>query len=79
MSNCIIWGLLGLNREWYICRYRIIHVWWSHAGFITTGCVVFVVFQVQEGLSAGSLLGTLQAKDPDEGENGTIFYSLSGK
>lgn len=40
---------------------------------------MFVVFQVQEGLPAGSLLGTLQAKDPDEGENGTIFYSLSGK
>lgn len=37
------------------------------------------VFQVQEGLPAGSLLGTLHAKDPDEGENGTIFYSLSGK
>lgn len=42
-------------------------------------CVMFVVFQVQEGLPAGSLLGTLQAKDPDEGENGTIYYSLSGK
>uniref|UniRef100_A0AAR2L9B7 Protocadherin-16 n=1 Tax=Pygocentrus nattereri TaxID=42514 RepID=A0AAR2L9B7_PYGNA len=36
-------------------------------------------FSVQEGLPAGSLLGTLQAKDADEGENGTIFYSLSGK
>uniref|UniRef100_A0A8C6NV07 Protocadherin-16 n=1 Tax=Nothobranchius furzeri TaxID=105023 RepID=A0A8C6NV07_NOTFU len=33
---------------------------------------------VTEGQSAGVLLGTLQAKDPDEGENGTIFYSLSG-
>ncbi len=45
-------------------------------------CVVWNlldVFQVQEGLPAGSLLGTLHAKDPDEGENGTIFYSLSGK
>ncbi len=31
-----------------------------------------------EGQSSGVLLGTLQAKDPDEGENGTIFYSLSG-
>ncbi|XP_062870185.1 protocadherin-16-like [Trichomycterus rosablanca] len=37
-----------------------------------------LLIQVQEGLPAGSLLGTLQAKDPDEGENGTIFYSLSG-
>ncbi|XP_053500578.1 protocadherin-16 isoform X2 [Ictalurus furcatus] len=37
-----------------------------------------LIIQVQEGLPAGSLLGTLQAKDPDEGENGTIFYSLSG-
>lgn len=31
-----------------------------------------------EGQSSGGLLGTLQAKDPDEGENGTVFYSLSG-
>lgn len=31
-----------------------------------------------EGPSSGLLLGTLQAKDPDEGENGTVFYSLSG-
>ncbi|KAI4894375.1 hypothetical protein NFI96_017390, partial [Prochilodus magdalenae] len=37
-----------------------------------------LLIQVQEGLGAGSLLGTLQAKDADEGENGTIFYSLSG-
>ncbi|XP_026994718.2 protocadherin-16 [Tachysurus fulvidraco] len=37
-----------------------------------------LIIQVQEGLPAGSLLGTLQAKDPDEGENGTIYYSLSG-
>ncbi|KAF4082073.1 hypothetical protein AMELA_G00147500 [Ameiurus melas] len=37
-----------------------------------------LIIHVQEGLPAGSLLGTLQAKDPDEGENGTIFYSLSG-
>lgn len=32
-----------------------------------------------EGQSSGVLLGTLQAKDPDEGENGTVFYSLSGR
>ncbi|KAF7701166.1 protocadherin-16 [Silurus meridionalis] len=37
-----------------------------------------LIIQMQEGLPAGSLLGTLQATDPDEGENGTIFYSLSG-
>lgn len=34
--------------------------------------------QVKEGQPAGAVLGTLQAKDPDEGENGTIVYSLSG-
>ncbi|KAJ8412516.1 hypothetical protein AAFF_G00128520, partial [Aldrovandia affinis] len=37
-----------------------------------------LLLQVLEGQSSGSLLGTLQAKDPDEGENGTIYYSLSG-
>ncbi|TDH14711.1 hypothetical protein EPR50_G00022900 [Perca flavescens] len=37
-----------------------------------------LIIQVTEGQSSGLLLGTLQAKDPDEGENGTIFYSLSG-
>ncbi|XP_069563501.1 protocadherin-16-like [Brachyistius frenatus] len=37
-----------------------------------------IIIQVTEGQSSGVVLGTLQAKDPDEGENGTIFYSLSG-
>ncbi|XP_035010290.2 protocadherin-16-like [Hippoglossus stenolepis] len=37
-----------------------------------------LIMQVTEGQSSGGLLGTLQAKDPDEGENGTVFYSLSG-
>nr|XP_020468749.1 protocadherin-16-like [Monopterus albus] len=36
------------------------------------------IIQVTEGQSSGYLLSTLQAKDPDEGENGTIIYSLSG-
>uniref|UniRef100_A0AAV2J747 Cadherin domain-containing protein n=1 Tax=Knipowitschia caucasica TaxID=637954 RepID=A0AAV2J747_KNICA len=35
-----------------------------------------LVIQVPEG-PAGALLSTLQAKDPDEGENGTISFSLS--
>ncbi|KAE8295094.1 Protocadherin-16 Protein Dchs1 Protein dachsous-like protein 1 Precursor [Larimichthys crocea] len=37
-----------------------------------------LVIQVTEGQSSGVLLGMMQAKDPDEGENGTVFYSLSG-
>uniref|UniRef100_A0A8C9TP09 Protocadherin-16 n=1 Tax=Scleropages formosus TaxID=113540 RepID=A0A8C9TP09_SCLFO len=37
-----------------------------------------LVLQVQEGQPSGFLIGTLHAKDPDEGENGTVFYSLSG-
>ncbi|KAJ0061580.1 hypothetical protein NL108_005707, partial [Boleophthalmus pectinirostris] len=37
-----------------------------------------LLLQVNEGLSSGSVITTLTAKDPDEGENGTIFYSLSG-
>ncbi|XP_077579230.1 protocadherin-16-like [Stigmatopora nigra] len=37
-----------------------------------------LLFQVAEGRSAGELLGTVQAKDPDQGENGTVIYSLSG-
>lgn len=32
-----------------------------------------------EGLPAGTVLGTVTAKDPDEGENGTVHYSLSGE
>ncbi|XP_069002409.1 protocadherin-16 [Embiotoca jacksoni] len=37
-----------------------------------------LLLQVMEGLLSGTVLGTVTAKDPDEGENGTIFYSLSG-
>ncbi|MED6290165.1 hypothetical protein CHARACLAT_010303 [Characodon lateralis] len=33
---------------------------------------------VAEGLPSGTVVGTLSAKDPDEGENGTLHYSLSG-
>lgn len=32
-----------------------------------------------EGLPSGTVLGTVTAKDPDEGENGTVYYSLSGE
>ncbi|KAI4816003.1 hypothetical protein KUCAC02_006122 [Chaenocephalus aceratus] len=37
-----------------------------------------LIIQVAEGQSSGIFLGSLQARDPDEGENGTIFYSLAG-
>ncbi|KAM9468396.1 protocadherin-16 [Clarias gariepinus] len=37
-----------------------------------------LLMQVLEGQPSGVLLGTVTAKDPDEGENGTVFYSLSG-
>ncbi|XP_060753692.1 protocadherin-16 [Neoarius graeffei] len=37
-----------------------------------------LLIQVLEGQPSGVLLGTVTAKDPDEGENGTVFYSLSG-
>ena len=34
--------------------------------------------QVPDGVPPGTLVTTLQAKDPDEGENGTIPYMLTG-
>uniref|UniRef100_A0A667YUI3 Protocadherin-16 n=1 Tax=Myripristis murdjan TaxID=586833 RepID=A0A667YUI3_9TELE len=37
-----------------------------------------LILQVMEGLPSGTVLGTVTAKDPDEGENGTVYYSLSG-
>ncbi|XP_078078835.1 protocadherin-16-like [Mustelus asterias] len=37
-----------------------------------------LVVQVFEGNLAGTLVATFQAMDPDEGENGTVVYSLSG-
>ncbi|KAG9264637.1 protocadherin-16-like [Astyanax mexicanus] len=37
-----------------------------------------IFMQVMEGQPSGVLVGTLTAKDPDEGENGTVFYSMSG-
>ncbi|XP_061607074.1 protocadherin-16-like isoform X2 [Phyllopteryx taeniolatus] len=37
-----------------------------------------LIFQVDEGLPSGTVLGTVSAKDPDEGENSTIYYSLAG-
>lgn len=36
------------------------------------------VLQVLEEKPSGLLVASLQAKDPDEGENGTITYSLTG-
>lgn len=35
--------------------------------------------QVPDRVPPGTLVTTLQAKDPDEGENGTILYTLTGK
>uniref|UniRef100_A0A8C8IWR7 Protocadherin-16 n=1 Tax=Oncorhynchus tshawytscha TaxID=74940 RepID=A0A8C8IWR7_ONCTS len=37
-----------------------------------------LTMQVMEGQASGLLLGKVQAKDPDEGENGTVYYSMSG-
>ncbi|XP_069396059.1 protocadherin-16 [Paralichthys olivaceus] len=37
-----------------------------------------LLLQVMEGLPSGTVLGTVAAKDSDEGENGTVYYSLSG-
>ncbi|XP_064208725.1 protocadherin-16 isoform X3 [Anguilla rostrata] len=37
-----------------------------------------LLLQVLEGQASGSIIGVLQAKDPDEGENSTVYYSLSG-
>uniref|UniRef100_A0A8C8SDR6 Protocadherin-16 n=1 Tax=Pelusios castaneus TaxID=367368 RepID=A0A8C8SDR6_9SAUR len=37
-----------------------------------------LLVQVLEEKPSGLLVASLQAKDPDEGENGTIFYSLTG-
>ncbi|XP_015274464.1 PREDICTED: protocadherin-16 [Gekko japonicus] len=37
-----------------------------------------LLLQVLEEKPAGLLVASLQAKDPDEGENGTVFYSLAG-
>ncbi|XP_029303816.1 protocadherin-16 [Cottoperca gobio] len=37
-----------------------------------------LLYQVTEGLPSGTVIGTVTAKDPDEGENGTVYYSLSG-
>ncbi|XP_015235254.1 PREDICTED: protocadherin-16-like [Cyprinodon variegatus] len=37
-----------------------------------------LLLQVPEGLPSGTVVGTLSAKDADEGENGTLHYSLSG-
>ncbi|XP_070605431.1 protocadherin-16 [Erythrolamprus reginae] len=37
-----------------------------------------LLLQVLEDKPAGLLVAALQAKDPDKGENGTVFYTLSG-
>lgn len=34
--------------------------------------------QIMEGKSSGMFAASILAKDPDEGENGTVIYSLSG-
>ncbi|XP_041055633.1 protocadherin-16-like [Carcharodon carcharias] len=36
-----------------------------------------LVVQVFEGILSGTLVASFHAKDPDEGENGTVVYSLS--
>ncbi|XP_018105995.1 protocadherin-16 [Xenopus laevis] len=37
-----------------------------------------ISLQVMEGKKSGMFIASLQAKDPDEGENGTVNYSLTG-
>ncbi|KAG8428858.1 hypothetical protein GDO86_019137, partial [Hymenochirus boettgeri] len=36
-----------------------------------------ISLQVMEGKTSGLFIASLLAKDPDEGENGTVIYSLT--
>ncbi|XP_053934824.1 protocadherin-16 isoform X2 [Cuculus canorus] len=46
--------------------------------FLHVGSGQELLVQVLEEKPSGLLVASLQAKDPDEGENGTISYSLTG-
>ncbi|XP_057677236.1 protocadherin-16-like [Corythoichthys intestinalis] len=37
-----------------------------------------LIFKVKEAIPSGAVLGVVSAKDPDEGENGTVYYTLTG-
>lgn len=47
-------------------------------GALSNSAAPWAVLQVLEEKPSGLLVASLQAKDPDEGENGTIIYSLIG-
>lgn len=51
----------------------------SLKGALGHSAAPWAVLQVLEEKPSGLLVASLQAKDPDEGENGTIIYSLTGK
>uniref|UniRef100_A0A8C5MXL6 Protocadherin-16 n=1 Tax=Leptobrachium leishanense TaxID=445787 RepID=A0A8C5MXL6_9ANUR len=46
--------------------------------FTLPNAVREISLQVMEGKSAGIFVAALHAKDPDEGENGTVTYRLTG-
>lgn len=50
----------------------------SLKGALCHSAASWTVLQVLEEKPSGLLVASLQAKDPDEGENGTIIYSLIG-
>lgn len=50
----------------------------SLKGALCHSAAPWAVLQVLEEKPSGLLVASLQAKDPDEGENGTIIYSLIG-
>lgn len=53
-------------------------LWGDLSGSLCHSTAPWALLQVLEEKPSGLLVASLQAKDPDEGENGTIIYSLIG-
>lgn len=74
----MLWVRCRPGARWCKPHAMLGGLWGDLRGSLCHSAAPWAMLQVLEEKPSGLLIASLQAKDPDEGENGTIIYSLIG-
>lgn len=75
----VLWVRCRTGARWCRPHAMLVGLWDDLRGSLCHSTAPWATLQVLEEKPSGLLVASLQAKDPDEGENGTIIYSLIGR
>lgn len=74
----VLWVRCRTGTRWCRPHAMLVGLWGDLRDSLCHSTAPWAMLQVLEEKPSGLLVASLQAKDPDEGENGTIIYSLIG-